>query len=72
VPVVTTPVLDLKPTPPHLAFATDAASMQAAVASVLDSRADAAACRALARPHDWSALADRMVQEMERRLAAVS
>lgn len=72
VPVVTTPVLDLEPAPPHLAFATDSVSMQAAVANALDSRPDAAACRALARPYDWSALAARMVLEMERRLAAAS
>jgi teichuronic acid biosynthesis glycosyltransferase TuaH len=72
VPVVTTPVLDLAPAPPHLAFATDPASMVAAVACALDSRPDPEACRALARPHDWSVLAARMVQEMERRLAEVS
>ena len=71
-PVVTTPVLDLVETPPRLAFAADPTTMVAAGARALDERPAAEDCRALARPHDWSVLADRMVAEMERRLAAVA
>jgi glycosyltransferase involved in cell wall biosynthesis len=67
-PVVTTPVLDLEPVSPHLQFAVDAESTVAAVHRALDGPDDPAARRALARPHDWDALARRMVGEMERRL----
>ncbi len=77
IPVVTTPILDLTPDPPALAFATDPSGMAAAVAAALAARRDSAAaaelaerCRALARPHDWSVLAARMVAEIEERLAA--
>ena len=69
-PVVTTPVLDLEPRAPHLQFASDPAGFTAAVAAALDTPRDPAACRELARPHDWGALADRMVSEIESRLAA--
>jgi teichuronic acid biosynthesis glycosyltransferase TuaH len=69
-PVVTTPVLDLAPAPPWLQFATDAAGLCAAVDGALAAPRDAAAARALARPHDWDALAARMVETIERRLAA--
>jgi glycosyltransferase involved in cell wall biosynthesis len=72
VPAVTTPVLDLAPAPPHLQFAAGARGFAAALAPALDRPADRAACRALARPHDWGALAARMVDEIERRLDAVS
>jgi glycosyltransferase involved in cell wall biosynthesis len=72
IPVVTTPVLDLAPSPPALSFATDPASMRRAVEAALDAPRDPERSRALARPHDWSALAARMVDTIERRLAAVS
>jgi glycosyltransferase involved in cell wall biosynthesis len=67
-PVVTTPVLDLDPVSAHLQFAVDAESTVAAVHKALDAPDDPEARRALARPHDWDALARRMVGEMERRL----
>ncbi len=72
IPVVTTPILDLAPHPPQLQFASDAAGMVAAVQVALAAPADRAARQALARPHDWGALAQRMVEEIERRLASVS
>ncbi len=68
-PVVTTPLLDLAPAPPHLQFAADPTAWQAAVARALEAPRDPAAARALARPHDWDALAARMVGEIERRVA---
>jgi hypothetical protein len=68
-PVVTTPVQDLIPVSPALQFATDPAEMAAAVGRALDARVDREACRVLARPHDWSGLAARMVSEMERTLS---
>ncbi len=68
-PVVTTPLLDLPSTPPALQFATDPEGFVAAVRRALDPPRDPAACRALARPFDWDALAGRMVAEIERRLA---
>jgi len=72
IPVVTTPVLDLAPSPPHLQFASDAAGMTAAVHGALDRPAPREARRALARPHDWDVLAARMVSEIENRAAALS
>jgi hypothetical protein len=42
------------------------------VEAALDRRPEPGACRALARAHDWSALAARMVAEIERRLAEVA
>ena len=72
IPVVTTPVLDLSPEPPHLQFATDTPSTIAAVHRALDAPGDAAARRAMARRYDWDALAARMVSEIERRVAAPS
>ena len=39
------------------------------LARALDAPRDPAAARALARPHDWDALAARMVGEIERRVA---
>jgi teichuronic acid biosynthesis glycosyltransferase TuaH len=68
-PVVTTPVLDLEPAPPLLQFATDVPGWERALARALDGPPDPAAARALARPHDWDALAARMVGEIERRVA---
>jgi glycosyltransferase involved in cell wall biosynthesis len=70
-PVVTTPVLDLAPRPPHLQFADTPDAMVAAVGRALDAPADRAARRALARPYDWDALATRLVTAIESRLAAV-
>jgi glycosyltransferase involved in cell wall biosynthesis len=72
IPVVTTPVLDLEPAPPHLQFASDPAATTAAVGRALDQPAPREARRALARPHDWGALAARMVGEIESRVAALS
>jgi len=69
-PVVTTPVLDLAERAPDLVFAAGAEAMAAAVGRLLDAPGDAAMRRALARDHDWDALASRMVGEIERRLAA--
>jgi teichuronic acid biosynthesis glycosyltransferase TuaH len=71
-PVVTTPVLDLEPAPGRVVFASDPAGMTRAVESVLDVPRDAEALRAMARPHDWTILAGRMVAEIEQRLARVS
>jgi teichuronic acid biosynthesis glycosyltransferase TuaH len=68
-PVVTTPVQDLTPVFPSLQFATDPAEMVAAVGRALDAGVEPEACRSLARPHDWSGLAARMVSEMERTLS---
>jgi teichuronic acid biosynthesis glycosyltransferase TuaH len=72
IPVVTTPVLDLEPDPPQLQFASDPAGMAAAVQHALDRPAPREARRALARPHDWSVLASRMVNEIETRAATLS
>ncbi|HYM80144.1 MAG TPA: glycosyltransferase [Candidatus Limnocylindria bacterium] len=69
-PVVTTPVLDLQPQTPHLQFASRPEDMTAAVGQALDQGRDSGACRAMARPYDWSALAERMVGEIEQRLTA--
>jgi teichuronic acid biosynthesis glycosyltransferase TuaH len=69
-PVITTPVLDLEPAPPHLTFATDPAAMRLALERVLETPRECEACRSLARPHDWSHLARRMVAEIEQRRAA--
>lgn len=72
IPVVTTPVLDLEPEPPHLQFASGTTGMTAAVHDALDRPASREARRALARPHDWDVLAARMVSEIESRIAALS
>jgi glycosyltransferase involved in cell wall biosynthesis len=68
-PTVTTPVHDLDPVHPLLQFASGPSEMAAAVGRALDARPDPEAARALARPHDWSGLADRMVSTIERALA---
>jgi glycosyltransferase involved in cell wall biosynthesis len=72
IPVVTTPLLDLPPTPPILNFASTATDMVAGVKAALASRPDPAACRTLAQPHDWDAIAARMVSSIESRLAGVA
>jgi len=69
-PVLTTPLLDLSPSPPDLLFAVDDAGWEGGLERVLDAAPDAERRRALARPHDWGALSERMVAEIERRLAA--
>ena len=71
-PVVTTPILDLKPETPHLQFASGPAATVAAVREALASPASPPARRSLAQPYDWGALAGRMVNEIERRLASIS
>ena len=72
VPVVTTPVLDLEPDPPALRFASTPQDMTAAVAAALDGPRDPSRLEAFARTHDWSALAMRMVETIERRIGAVA
>jgi hypothetical protein len=67
-PVVTTPLLDLPPDIPKLQFATDPAGFVSAVGRALGPGRDPEACRALAHPHDWGVLADRMVAEIEQRM----
>lgn len=67
-PIVTTPVQDLDPVFPSIQFASTPAEMAAAAGRALDGKADPDTCRSLARPHDWSGRAARMVAEIERRL----
>ena len=69
-PVVTTPVLDLTPRPPHLQFADDATGFTSGVAAALGAPEGREARREMAREHDWSRLADRMVGTIEQELAA--
>jgi glycosyltransferase involved in cell wall biosynthesis len=71
-PVVTTPILDLTPSPPHLQPASEPAAWVAAVERALAAPPDREARQALARPHDWSALAARMVAGIESRLGAAA
>jgi glycosyltransferase involved in cell wall biosynthesis len=68
-PVVTTPVLDLAPAPPHLQFASTPDETVAAVSAALSAPRDPQARRALARAHDWDALAARMVRTIESSLS---
>jgi len=75
VPVITTPLLDLAECPPDLQFASTPAEAVAALDRTLataaaDPQSLRARRRALARPHDWSVLAARMVSEIEARLPA--
>ncbi len=70
IPVITTPILDLAASAPDLMFAGSPAEAERALAAVLDAAPDPSRRRALARPHDWDALAARMVSEIEARLAA--
>jgi glycosyltransferase involved in cell wall biosynthesis len=72
IPAVTTPLLDLPAAPPHLQFASSPDEMVAAVRAALAAGKDPAPRRAIARPHDWDAIAARMVDIMQTRLAAVS
>jgi glycosyltransferase involved in cell wall biosynthesis len=67
-PVVTTPVLDLRERAPDLLFATTTDEWTTALDRALDAPADPARRRDLARAHDWDALAARMVNEIEARL----
>jgi len=69
-PVVTTPVLDLAPSPPHLQFAVDPATMASSVAAGLAASGGQEIRRGMAREHDWSRLAARMVETIEGQLAA--
>ena len=69
-PVITTPVLDLQPSAPDLLFAATPAEFEQALAVALAAAPEPSRRRALARPHDWDALAARMVAEIEARLAA--
>ncbi len=69
-PVVTTPVLDLETSPPHLQFAVDPATMASAVAIGLAAPEGRETRRAMAKEHDWSRLAARMVETIEGHLAA--
>ena len=70
VPVVTTPLLDLPPAAPLLQFASDPGGFAAAATRAVQVSRDPGACRALARPYDWSVLSGRMVAEIESRLSA--
>jgi hypothetical protein len=72
IPAVTTPLLDLPAAPPDLQFASSPDEMVEAVRVALASGNDPAPRRAIARPHDWDAIAARMVDIMQSRLAAVS
>jgi glycosyltransferase involved in cell wall biosynthesis len=69
-PVLTTPLLDLPESPPDLLFASSSAELERALDVALDAVPDRARRRALARAHDWDALAARMVAEIEQRLRA--
>ncbi len=69
-PVVTTPLLDLAPSAPDLAFADSPEAMVAAVQAALAAPEGAASRRGMAAAHDWDALAARLVHEIESRLPA--
>ena len=69
-PVITSPLLDFRASGTDVQFATDPASMERALAAALDAAPDPSRRRALARSHDWDALAARMVAEIEARVAA--
>jgi hypothetical protein len=51
-------------------YAATPAEIEQALTLVLAAAPDPSRRRALARPHDWDALAARMVSEIEARLAA--
>lgn len=70
VPVITTPVLDLAPRSPELQFAASESEWTNALGAALAAGPDREARRAIARGHDWDALAARMVREIEARLPA--
>ncbi len=67
--VVTTPVLDLSEQSPDLQFAATTDGWQRALGLALARAPEPERRRALARAHDWNALAERMVHEIEARLA---
>ena len=69
IPVLTTPLLDLSPSPPDLLYASTAAEFVRSLEQALGAARDAARRRSLARPYDWDALARRMVAEIDSRLA---
>lgn len=69
-PVITTPLLDLGPSAADLLFAATPAEVEQALTLALAAAPEPSRRRALARPHDWDALAARMVAEIESRLAA--
>lgn len=69
-PVVTTPLLDTPASPPDLVFASSPDEFGQALATVLDAAPAPERRRALARPHDWDAIAARMVHAIESRLPA--
>jgi glycosyltransferase involved in cell wall biosynthesis len=69
-PVITTPILDLPPSPPELQFADTPESWARALGAALSAPRHPEACRSLAEPHDWDTLARRMVSELERLAAA--
>lgn len=69
-PVLTTPLLDLDASPPDLLFAASPAEAVQALHVALDAAPEPSRRRALARSHDWDALAARMVAEIEARLPA--
>ena len=69
-PVITTPLLDLEPVVPDLMFASTPAEIEQALSVVFAAAPEPSRRRALARSHDWDALAARMVAEIEARLAA--
>ena len=62
----------ISPAPPRLQFADTPAGMVAAVAAALDAPRDLEAVRALARGHDWDALAGAMVTTIEARLGTAA
>jgi hypothetical protein len=68
--VISTPILDLSETPPHLRYAAGATAMAQALSATLDAGRDRQACRTLAHAHDWSSLAERMVRVLDERMAA--
>jgi glycosyltransferase involved in cell wall biosynthesis len=70
IPVLTTPLLDLESSPPDLLYASSATEFERSLEIALAAAPDADRRRELARAHDWGALADRMVAEIESRLAA--
>ena len=70
IPVVTTPLLDLTPSPPDLLFASTPPEFERALEQALAGPPDAGRRRALASAHDWDTLARRMVTEIEARLPA--
>jgi teichuronic acid biosynthesis glycosyltransferase TuaH len=69
-PLITTPILELTPRLPHIQFASDTPQWTAALDAALDAPRDRDGARALARPHDWGALALRMAAEIEQRVTA--